>query len=258
MKINIKTLKCLLVASAMTAFYGCAESTEDIDNPKVVFKACSQTQESNGECTRFMERKIYFANYNSGEPDKNEIFAVQKVKDALNDIAADSDLGDNYFSFENVDGNLLQPVVERTDGIQWRSFVQVWPDAEFNSFLSELPFQADSNAIVAINQANRRQFWIILRASCFDSNQVSCTNDNSATFTSNMGLFALVGRTLSRLIGMTVKDCSLDPDHTMCAEFPSDTQWSLSSKNQFFANIRNALDTVSSNENFYEAFFVEN
>lgn len=246
----MKTLLILILLSLM----GCETKKEDDGKTKIVYSACSIAEQSQNKCTRFMDRKIYLSFSLGLDPNKNNEFQKIAVKDALREIAEETNLGAGYFSFEEIDPSFIQPITETTTAESFRSFIQILPDAEFNTVAAEFGFIPDQNAITVINAANKRQFFIILRASCFNPNDVLCTHDPSATMGS-LGVKALIARQLGVLTGMPLSCSSFD--RTMCGDFPRDSQWSTTQKSFWAANFNNALETIANNPNFYEEFFLE-
>lgn len=247
-------MKLLLPLFCMFLIISCGETSDEV---KTLYGTCSVDKEQSGECVRYMDRTIYFGNYVAGDEGINDVFAVQKIKDAIREVESGSELGSGYFSFQNVDANLLTPYTERVDGLTWRSFILVWNDTKFNEFLQEVEYQADPNVIIMINKANRKQFWMIVRGSCFDSGNSNCTNDIDTNFTSSSGLVALVARSIGRLVAMNIETCDDNSGSVMCAEYPSDAQWSELNSNSFYSSFRNALDAIDDNEDFYKVFELE-
>jgi hypothetical protein len=244
----------------LTLMASCGEVTEEEEESSTAatFTACSLAAEQAGTCTRFMDRTIYLAFSDIATPDKNNAFHKEKIKDALNEITLNTSLGDNYFTFIEVDDSELSPILEETElEGEFKSFIQVFPDDEFNTLFSTFGTLPDPNAITVVNSANRRQFYIILRASCFESSEITCTNDGAAVFTTNKGLRALIGRQLGLMVGLTTKDCTLFPVQSACATFPSDAQWSDTEKDRYFSVFNNSLEAVSNNASFYELLVIE-
>lgn len=199
---------------------------------------------------RWMDRQIYLALPNGIDGDRNNTFQKQKVKDALTEIQASTGLGDNYFSFSEVDESLLQPLTAITQATaDYKSFILVWPDDVFNRFvINELDGNIpDPYAITVINSANKRKFFVVLKASCFNT-APACNNIGDS------GLRAMIARQLGLLAGMSLKNCVQFPTHTMCAETPSDSQWSLASKQNFFSSFNSALESILNSPGFYNVY----
>lgn len=74
-----------------------------------------------------------------------------------------------------------------------------------------------------INQAKKDRFTLIFRGSCFGTNQDLCDGGNGGI--STFGTKALIARQLGLMIGLPLKDCTIEPDHVMCPDIPSDFQW---------------------------------
>ena len=233
---------------------GCLEEKEDKPDPKVVYSACSEADQEQKKCTRFMDRKIYLSFSQGLDPNKNNEFQKVAVKEAFREIEEITDLGSGYFTFEEIDPAFIEPITEPVSGSEFRSFVQILPDAEFNSIANQFGFIPDQNSITVINAANKRQFYLILRASCFNPNDPICTNDAGATM-GTMGVRALIARQLGILTGMPLTCTPFE--RTMCADFPKDEQWSTTEKSYWAASFNNALETIANNPNFYEEFFLE-
>lgn len=199
---------------------------------------------------RWMDRQIYLA-YSSGtSPSKNNEFQKAQVQEAFNDIAKNSTLGENYFSFTEVDEAVLQPIVEvGKSANEYKSFVLIWPDADFNNFIvnslgGSVP---DQNAVVIINASFKRKFYMIIRSSCFVSS-VTC---NSIT---TQGLKALIARQMGFLVGMppkTTAECNSDPENVMCA-LPNDEQWNDFNKLRWTNSFNNNLESILNNPNYYD------
>lgn len=250
-------MKNLILLGLILIFTSCAATKEDKD--EVVYSACTDQAMVSGLCIRYMDRDVYFARNIFTEPGNNDEFDVESVQDNLDNLAMNSGLGEGYFRYHMADKSELDIILEETlypagNGRTFKSFIQIWEDVSFNELYNELG-SADPNSIVIVNQANKRQFFIILRASCFVSNNQNCTNNVMATFTPTKGLQALVGRSFARLIGVPTKDCILNPAHSMCATTPNDNQWSLTESIRFYDLFNNQLETIRNNRNFYEIFY---
>ncbi len=246
--------KIIVIYSILTLFSSCLAPEEE-DDSKKVYVVCSIESQSKGECTRFMDRTIHLSFSTGDNPNKNNAFQKQEVIDAFNEISQLTDLGAGYFKFKEVDPVLIEPVFEEQTGGEFLSFVQILPDSEFNEIAGNFGYIPDPNAVTVINSANKRQFYILLRASCFTPNNINCTNDGSAIMGTN-GIRALVARQLSLLVGIPLT-CSNGVLKTGCADFPSDDQWTLDRKSAWAASYNNALETISNNPDFYEEFFLE-
>jgi len=242
------------ILSMLVLMTGCLESNPDDGAAKTVFTTCSVADQLQNKCTRFMDRKIYLSFSLGQDPSKNNEFQKITVREALRDIEESTNLGSGYFSFEEIDPTFIEPIIEQTVASEFRSFIQILPDGEFNEIAESFGFIPDQNAITVINAANKRQFYMLLRASCFNSNDTVCTNDGAATM-GEPGVKALIARQLGVLTGIPL-DCSLN-ERTMCAEFPSDLQWSSAQKRYWSASFNNALETIGNNPSFYEEFFIE-
>jgi len=249
-----KNTPLIIIFIFITLVSSCGLDQKSTSNTKT-YVTCDFSKQASGECTRYMDRKIYFAS-NSSAPGKNEIYAIESVKKALTQLSMESYLGANYFSFDSIDEKLIEPITTKTEGVEWKSFIQILPSDEFNTLETSInSYLADPNVIVALNQANKKEFWIIIRSECFESNNVLCSstlNEDGQTFTTEMGLRAMVARSIGRLVKMSIVDCGVYPTDTMCAEHPNDDQWLASNKNQFYAGLKNALEVIDNNPSFYD------
>lgn len=231
---------------------GAISCTKENDDPSVVTKyiGCTKALEGQGDCIRWMDRNIYFAFSNASNPNRNNEFQKAKVKEALLEIQDLTMLGRDYFKFTEVDEGLLQPVIE--PGLspnQYRSFILIWPDREFNNFVvnqlgGNIP---DPNAITVINSAYKRKFFMIIRASCFVS-EASCNG------ISTPGLNALIARQLGMLTGISPVSCDDEPENVMCASLPSDIQWEEINKQRWASTEDNILEVILNNPNFYDEY----
>lgn len=246
MKMKLKLFLALLTLGVL---FGCGKTEED---PEVITKyiGCTKALEGQGDCIRWMDRKIYFAFANSGTPLRNNEIHKGKVKEALKEIEENTLLGAGYFQYQEVDESLLQPIIE--PGLspnQYRSFILIWPDEDFNDYVvnnlgGNVP---DPNAITVINSAYKRKFFMIIRASCFQS-QAAC---NSIT---TPGLNALIARQLGLLTGISPVDCDEEPNNVMCSAFPTDAQWNEQNKQRWFSTENNILEVILNNSNFYDEY----
>lgn len=199
---------------------------------------------------RWMDRQIYLAFSSGTSPQKNNEFQKATVQEAFNEIAKATTLGDNYFSFSQVDEAVLQPIIEPGKSAnEYKSFVLIWPDADFNNFVvntlgGNVP---DQNGVVVINASFKRKFYMIIKSSCF----VSSTACNSIT---TQGLKALIARQLGYLVGMppkTTAECNSDPENVMCA-LPNDQQWNDFNKVRWGNSFNNNLEAILNNPNYYD------
>jgi len=198
---------------------------------------------------QWMDNKIYFA-YSSSNPVKNNTFQKEKIKAALRELENNSILGSGYFSFDEVAETEIEPILEATGSQgEFKSFIQIYPDDEFSQFWQDIGGDEDVNAIVFVNSAHKKRFWMILRASCF------ATHDNCNGISSEEGLRALVARQFGRMVGLKVKDCDVSPTDVMCGDFPQDSQWELENKNKWFSVFDNQLETIMNIPDFYKENF---
>lgn len=257
--------------------FGCGASKKTTD-PTVIYSACSIEQENSGLCSRFMDRDIYFVenSVTTGGEIKNNPLDIAKIKASLVDFACNTALGCNYFIFHTASADELVPLTEYTTGKNFKSFIQIWPDSypadsteeSFGSFqLKTIPNAAEPNAIISINDNNKKQFYMIIRGSCLlESNNTDCTRRVASAFTSNLGLTALIARNMGRLVGIPLESndtCDSDTRvplnlNFMCGRSPSNGQWSTTEKIKMKGVFNNALETISLNPEYYNQIFLEN
>lgn len=230
---------------AVVAF-GCAK--EEPSEETVKYIGCMKNVEKNGTCSRWMDRKIYFAYSSVNNAERNNEFQKAKIQDALREIEIESNLGENYFQFQEADEAVLSPIIESGKSEnEYRSFILIWPDIDFNNFIvnalgGQVP---DQNAVTIINAAYKKKFFMIIKASCL----VTSSNCNNIT---TAGLKSLVARQLGFLVGIPPKNCSLTPEDVMCAEIPQDSQWNDLNKNRWVNSFNNMLETILNNPNYYD------
>jgi hypothetical protein len=203
----------------------------------------TQTQSS----SRWIDRKIYFANPDPSDSTRNNIFEAQLVQEALTSIESATMFGDGYFSYANVDESTLPINLAAGQYSNSQvSFILIWPDAVFNAYVANTlnSTTPDPNAVAIINDADKHEFFIILKSSCFSTN-ASCNNIGTN------GLDAMIARQLGLIMGLTLKDCTLYPSDVMCADKPTDAQWSQSSQLSFSAALNNVLEVILNTPGFY-------
>lgn len=257
-KSGFKTMKSLIISSLFLLVVSCSAQKDELEQT-VIYSACGDQQMIDGLCIRYMDRKVYFARNIFSEPNTNNEFDVVKIKEAMDNLANNTNLGEGYFQYAMADKAELDLILEDTvyganSGLKFKSFIQIWPDVEFNQLWAGYG-SADPNAVLIVNQANKKQFFVVFRESCFTTNNANCTNASGTQFSPNKGLYGLVSRNFARLIGVSVKDCADYPVHAMCAEKPSDAQWSLAESSRLYDIFNNQLETIRNNKNFYEVFF---
>jgi hypothetical protein len=204
----------------------------------------------------WMDKTLALASPNG---QKNNTFFMQDVIESLNEISCSTILGCNYFSKEEqtTPESSIPFYFERTElAERSKSYVMIWPDVDINGFITDNDLSpADPNSVMFINQAYKRNFSLILRSSCFDANNALCDGGNGGI--TRDGLTALIARQLGLMVGLPIKDCTASPNHVMCAELPTDNQWSLSSKTQFFNQFNNALEFIGNNKDFYKELRIQ-
>tara|TARA_Y100000034_G_C6895059_1_gene412484 strand:- start:671 stop:1420 length:750 start_codon:yes stop_codon:yes gene_type:complete len=234
----------LLILISLNLSCSKSEETEIIK-----YVSCTKAAENEGQCIRWFDRKIYLSFADRNDANKNNEFQKQAVKDAFLEIESITSLGDDYFSFEEVDSSLINPIIQsETSENEYKSFVLIWPDSEFNEFIvNELNGNVpDQNAVAVINAAYKRKYFMIIKASCFVSSA------NCGEINTDKGLRALIARQLGRLVGMENKDCGLYPEDVMCADSPSDDQWEDINQLRWINSFNTKLETINNNPNFYD------
>ena len=216
--------------------------------------SCTQKEEEKKKTHdgRWMDRTIYFAKADPSSPSRNNFFQKSKVQESLKEVEQASMLGEGYFKFEEIDESLLDTSLEEGPiESEQKSFVLIWPDAVFNDYVVNVinGSTPDPNAVSVINAANKRKFFIIIRASCISSSgsvNSQCSNIGTT------GFKALVSRQIGLLVGMSTKDCTIFPDDVMCASSPSSAQFSDNSKLRFAAALNNSLESILLNSGYYD------
>lgn len=266
-------MKILKIIAISTLLFGCGAQKKVID-PTIIYSACSLSQENSGLCSRFMDRDIYFVENGNlaGDNIKNNPLDIEKVKASLRDFACNTELGCNYFIFHTASEEELMPITGYSTGANFKSFIQIWPDSypdgsteeSFGSFyLKTIPNPAEPNAMVVQNASNKKQFYMILKGSCFlESGSSDCTANPGTAFTSDLGLTALIARNMGRLVGIPLESdnvCVKTPLdlNVMCGRFPSNGQWSVTEKGRMTSLFNNALETIALNPNYYSQTFLE-
>jgi hypothetical protein len=215
---------------------------------------------SKGGCQldKWMDDKLFFA-FSNGSTDRNTRFATDAVKDALNEIAENSLLKKDYFSYiltNEADLPLFTEPIE-IFGAQ-PSFYLVWDTSTFNGFVrSELNgIIPDPNGFTILDVNNKRKFQTILSNSCFFTETIngqtfSLCGPTGIGLSHNKGVRALIARQLGVLVGMEFADCNTAPLDTMCADNPSDAQWESPNRERWLNEFNNYLELVNNLDNFY-------
>lgn len=216
----------------------------------IFLSACANKEEATtatASSARWMDQNVYFAYPDATDINRNNAFQKQKVQDALDYLSTNTLLGEGYFSYHEVDESELTPILTAQTATDFKSFVLIWPDATFNSYLATTlgGVTADPNAITVINDANKRQFFLIFKASCF-SNNATCQSIGTN------GLSAMISRQMGLLSGLSTKDCLTYPSDVMCASIPSDSQWASSYQLKFFSAFNNVLTKILSIPSYYK------
>lgn len=251
-------MKYLFSILVLFSLYSCAEKVDE-NNERYV--SCTDQNQVLGLCIRYMDREIYYSRSTFDRPEDNDQFDVIKVMDSFNVLATNTGLGENYFNFKIAEVAELEIILDETiyfgdTNSKFKSFFLILGDARFNELYAEVG-SSDPNAIVRVNMANKKQFFMVFRASCFIGSDTRCTNNGLNSFTPSLGVNALVARSVARLIGIKTKNCIDFPVHVMCTTEPNDGQWGLIETLRFFDLFDNQLETIRSNNNYYEVYFPE-
>jgi len=164
-----KILKLILwpYAFAFFSVSGCNEPAQEITNQ-------DELSSVDKHYWRYFDREVYFPVGVSVSPE--QALAQEVIKDSLEDLAASSDLGLDYFIFLESEDSLLQPIIEDSKyiGRKWSSFIQTWSDGLFAELAVNIDAATkDPDIIAAKNTLNDREFYIVFRADCFTSSE-SC------------------------------------------------------------------------------------
>lgn len=204
----------------------------------------SGTSTTTSTSYRWVARTIYLAYPDSSDSSRNNYFQKESIKDAVKEITKNSMYGENYFAFEETDEANLTPIAQQTSA-ELKNFILIWPDSVYNVYVSSTfgSVVPDTNAVTVINSANKKYFYMIFKASCFQTSA-------SCNYISNVGLKALIARQLGFLNGLSSADCSIYPGDVMCTT-PSDTQWSTQNSFKFYNALNNMLETILNTPGFY-------
>lgn len=235
-------------------FISCSKKTEEaktnstqisFDNIKV-------------SCLRWFERDIYFATSDPIVTNRNNQFHKDYIKAALKKLEYNTKLGEDYFRIKEVNADILDPLMPSTlNKDEYKSFILIWEDSKFESFVNTniaggMTALPDKNAITVTNAKYQRKFYMIFRASCFESSNKCAGSDNSGIGLN--GINALVMRQfglISRISPINCNTSSLNRLNIMCAD-PGDVQWNTDSQSQFYATFSNQLTSIVNNINFYQ------
>ena len=200
---------------------------------------------------RWMDRAIYFAHADPTDVNRNNTFQKQEIQESIIELEKSTSLGENYFSFAETDESSFNTSLDQNAvSSKQLSFILVWPDSVFNSYLAQTVngITPDPNAIAVINDSNKREFFIIIRASCIASATV--VNANCSGLGAD-GLKGLVQRQFGLLVGLAVKNCTTYPNDIMCASSPSNSQYGSDSRLRFSAAFNNVLETILNTTGYY-------
>jgi hypothetical protein len=202
-----------------------------------------------------MDRTVYFATSGADQTRNGELQKIE-VQAALSELELSTSLGEGYFSYQEADESAFSVAVAMGSSASWpKSFILLWPDGPFNSYAASLAATSgialpDPNAIAVVNDANKANFFIIIRSSCIPYGaQPICQPGLSAT----LGFHALVSRQVGLILGLAAKDCAHYASDIMCADTPSDSQYSASSRLSFSSSANNVLESILLNPSYYPA-----
>lgn len=187
---------------------------------------------------RYMDREVYFPKGVSVSPEMASAHA--KIKEYLQNLERQSDLGAGYFQFGEEDDSLLQPPTEKISyqGKNWLSFIRVWDDDLFNKFVTlKLGTPLDQNMIVAVNKNNTAQFYVVLRLSCFTSGDRCQNPDSELTRT-------IVWRALGYVSGLKI---GTDAASSIMSPELSPTQKLPEEQRKFLAEFNSTLELMRKN-----------
>lgn len=206
----------------------------------------AQTPASADPGLRWMDRTIYLAN--SISENRNNAFQKQRVKEALTDLETQTNLGEGYFSFTEVDEGALDVSLDSGVSDSQKSFILIWPDNVFDDYVVNVVNgqTPDPHAVAVLNSSNKRKFFIILRASC-----ISAVANPTCPDIGVDGFKAMIFRQFGFLVGLSKKDCTLYPTDVMCADSPSRLQYSTSARLSFANSFNNRLESILLNPGYY-------
>jgi len=148
---------------------------------------------------RYFDRNLFFPSEDS-VADIRIFNASKTVKLAVEELQKNTLLRSNYFIFKEEESSLLEPATEQGDfGFNQKSFIQIFPDSEFNSFLLSVAesqqIESDENVLSVRDLTKDSRYYMVFRLSCFQRSQAcSFANDNQSK--------ALVLRSFGYLVGL--------------------------------------------------------
>jgi hypothetical protein len=187
---------------------------------------------------RYFDREIYLPTGISVKPEMAAAHEI--VRKALSSLEESTDLGKDFFIFKADEDSILQPVTTPTayQGRNWRSFIQVWDEAAFNEFVSEkVGVAIDQDTVVAQNEKNTRQYFIVLRLACFVAS-------DACSFATQAQAISLVWRSYGYLIGLRFGDSAAS---AVMRAGMSPEQESEAERGKFFAEFDNMLEKIKNN-----------
>lgn len=165
------TLRWILMVVVLLSVLSAASACSNEDP---VEDASNKDETTSG--FRYIDRRIFFSKGVSVTPE--QAAAQEVARKALEELQLKTDLGPDYFIFDKTNDSVLQPLIEKREyeGREWQSFVQIWSDDVFDKFvLTNIGAPSDPDLVVATNKSDDRQFYILVRLSCFLSGD-ECRN----------------------------------------------------------------------------------
>lgn len=207
----------------------------------------NKSSSTEGAPPRYFDRDLYFAVSDisvAGNEFRNNPAHQAIIKEALLELSRKTRLGETYFKFHDIAETQLNVVTELSDqGDSFKSFIVIYPSEVYQQFVIKNfgPSTPDPNAVLVNNAYNKRQFYIIFNADCF----------NGTSYCGNIslnGMYSLVFRQIGYFMGFAPVDCGVKPNAIMCNN-PTDTQYNF--KESFFVDFDNSLNQIDANPNFY-------
>lgn len=182
---------------------------------------------------RYFDREIYLPTGVSVSPEMSA--AQELVIGSLRELESSTDLGVDYFIVKYDEDSILQPLTSETSyqGRNWRSFFQIWDDGPFNALLAgRVGTAPDQDVLVAINEKNDREFFVVARLACFVAGE-------SCKLASQGQAKALVWRALGYVVGLRYGEGAASE---IMKAGVSPAQETGESKKKFFAEFDNQLE----------------
>lgn len=209
-----------------------------------------------GNCisSSYMDKEVYFG-FADVNPENNNSFHKNIVRNCLDEISCGSILGCDYFNYKEEESANLEFTFELVNNgeVENKSFIQILDDSpDFGELFSEAGGSNDPNAIFQINAAKKDEFRIAFRSSCFDSDN-KCIGKEIDLIIPTENMCSLIARQVGYMVGMENDSCLEFPSSVMCNE-PSINQWNDENKNKWLRRFDNRLEVISNDPNFYFNF----